>query len=402
MAKSLGYYGLRRGSTKSHTYSVVDGKQITKDRVEGGKNPRTPAQMTQRCMVTTISAAYSAMKFICDHSFEGTTAGMQCFRMFSSENYKELRTAKEYDNGFFGFNEYQKSGLVRGSYIISKGSLPDALVDAVIESVDVANKKVTLNLVPTANGTIAEVAQAMGCRYFDNMCTVAVMYPKADGFYGFGAVRFTYKSGATVLESFDIAVEGDVVSATPSFTSNTLKVEVRMSHAFATNASVTNTYMAAITSRCVNGNWRRSNARFDVTDATPSFAEAIATYPVGQERFLNGNTAVASVPSDSGGSDDSGGGGQQTLAAPTISGVTPFAETTSVTITGPDGAEIHYTTDGTTPTAASTLYSEAITLSNTATVKAISVKDGVSSAVTTKQFTKSDDGGGDGPTGDAE
>ena len=310
VAKSLNFHGLRRGSTKSHTYSVVDGKQITKDRVEGGKNPRTPEQMAQRCCMATCGNAYSAMKFICDHSFEDKTAGMQCMNEFNSANLKQLRISKEYDNGFFGFIKYQQSGLVAGSYVISDGSLPDALVDAEIDSVDVANKKVTLNLVPTADGTIAEVAQAMGCRYFDDICTVAVMYPKADGFYGFGAVRFTYKSGATVLESFDVAVAGDVVAATPTFTSNTLKVEVRMSSEFATGASATNTYMAAITSRYVNGNWLRSSAQFDVTDATPTFAEAIATYPVGKERFLNGNTAFVPVPSDSGGGgDDSGGGG---------------------------------------------------------------------------------------------
>ena len=46
--------------------------------------------------------------------------------------------------------------------------------------------------------------------------------------------------------------------------------------------------MAAITSRKVNGTWLRSDAQFDVTDATPTFAQAIATYPVGKERFLNG------------------------------------------------------------------------------------------------------------------
>ena len=45
MAKSTGYFGLRHGSTKSHTFQVVGGQQITKDRVEGGKNPRTLAQM---------------------------------------------------------------------------------------------------------------------------------------------------------------------------------------------------------------------------------------------------------------------------------------------------------------------------------------------------------------------
>jgi nucleoid DNA-binding protein len=89
----------------------------------------------------------------------------------------------------------------------------------------------------------------------------------------------------------------------------------------------------------------------------------------------------------------SGGGSQSTaLASPTISGTTPFAETTSVSISGPDGAEIHYTTDGSTPTAESTLYSEAFTLSDTTTVKAIAIKNGESSEVASKLFTKGEGG----------
>ena len=89
-----------------------------------------------------------------------------------------------------------------------------------------------------------------------------------------------------------------------------------------------------------------------------------------------------------GGSSNGGGSVNQTLASPTISGTTPFAETTSVSMSGPDGAEIHYTTDGSAPTAESTLYSEAFTLSDTATVKAIAIKDGESSEVASKLFTK--------------
>ena len=288
MAISSGYYGLRKGSTKSHTYSVLDGKQITKDRVEGGKNPRTYAQMVQRCMVATIGSAYSAMRTICDHSFEGRTAGMQCFREFMSNNLKQIQISREYNNGFYGFNKYQQPGLVPGSYVISDGSLPEALVDACIDSVDASGKKVTMTLVLTDGGTVAEVAEAMGCKNFGDMCTVALMYPKVDGSYGFGAVRFTYISGASVLDSFSVAVTGDAVTATPTFTANKLKLTVRMVADFATDASAERTYMTAITSRKVNSNWLRSKAQFNVTDATPGFAEAIATYPIGQERFLNG------------------------------------------------------------------------------------------------------------------
>ena len=85
------------------------------------------------------------------------------------------------------------------------------------------------------------------------------------------------------------------------------------------------------------------------------------------------------------------------MTAPTISGTTPFAENTQVTISGPAEAELRYTTDGSTPTRESKLYSEPFTLSATTTVKAIAIKDGVSSSVTSRIFTKSSGGGSEDP-----
>ena len=50
---------------------------------------------------------------------------------------------------------------------------------------------------------------------------------------------------------------------------------------------------------------------------------------------------------NSGGGSNSGSGSQnQTLTTPTISGNTTFTESTQVSMSGPAGAEIHYTTDG--------------------------------------------------------
>ena len=86
----------------------------------------------------------------------------------------------------------------------------------------------------------------------------------------------------------------------------------------------------------------------------------------------------------------------ETVAAPTISGETPFDESTLATISGPDGAEIRYTVDGSTPTAESSLYSEALTLTDTVIVKAIAIKNGVSSEVASKTFTKNGSGNGGG------
>ena len=96
---------------------------------------------------------------------------------------------------------------------------------------------------------------------------------------------------------------------------------------------------------------------------------------------------------NSGNSGEQNGGSQaETVAAPTISGETPFDESTQVTISGPEGAEIRYTVDGSTPTAESSLYSEALTLTDTVIVKAIAIKNGVSSEVASKTFTKNGSG----------
>ena len=59
-----------------------------------------------------------------------------------------------------------------------------------------------------------------------------------------------------------------------------------------------------------------------------------------------------------------------------------------MSISGPAGASIYYTIDGSTPDASGPLYSAPFSLSNSATVKAIAIKGGVSSSVTSKAFTK--------------
>ena len=89
-----------------------------------------------------------------------------------------------------------------------------------------------------------------------------------------------------------------------------------------------------------------------------------------------------------------------TVAAPTFTpnGASSFTGTQSVTISCTTaGAKIYYTTDGTMPTVTSALYTTALSLTSTTTVKAIAVKDGMNnSAVATATFTKYSGGGGGG------
>ncbi len=82
------------------------------------------------------------------------------------------------------------------------------------------------------------------------------------------------------------------------------------------------------------------------------------------------------------------GGTTTTVNPPTISGTTPFETSSSISITADSGASIYYTTDGTTPTTSSNLYSTAFSITATTTVKAIAVKNSVISTVATETFYK--------------
>ena len=295
MAKSEGYYGLRRGSTKSHTYQVVDGKQITKDRQTGGKNPRSLRQMTQRCLLATIGSAYRAMKSVCDHSFEGKTAGMQSMREFGAQNMAQIMASKNSNAGFFGFNKWKEQGMVKGSYIISNGSLYPICPDLAVRNISAAGKQIVIDV--ATGRSVTDFAEEMGLQNFGDNATVCFIYPVADGKYAFGAVRLTYKQGDDLAGSFELAAAGDVTGASIASVSDTLRLTVQTFQDWKNGTAEEDIYLAAICSRNVNGTWRRSKAQFDVTGAAPTFAEAIATYPVGQERFLNGDGTVATTPS---------------------------------------------------------------------------------------------------------
>ena len=89
-----------------------------------------------------------------------------------------------------------------------------------------------------------------------------------------------------------------------------------------------------------------------------------------------------------------------TVAAPVFKpdGTTSFRGTQTVEIScATPGASIYYTTDGTTPTSTGTIYSGAISLTSTTTIKAIAVKaDMNDSAVAEATFTRRSSSGGGG------
>ena len=120
MAKSKSFFGLRTGSTKSLTFQVYRGQQITKDRVYRVSNPRTEAQMTQRALIPIVAAARSALKGLVDHSFEGVPYGEASLKEFSKQNLR---------GGALDVTSYSPNGVSNPGFadlIVANGSINDS------------------------------------------------------------------------------------------------------------------------------------------------------------------------------------------------------------------------------------------------------------------------------------
>lgn len=284
MAKSKGFFGLRKGSTKSLTYSVLDGMQITKDRVYDVKNPRTESQMRQRMLMTTVGAAYKMLKSIADHSFEGYSSGMQCMRQFNSRNlnrFKQAAAAK----GSVAFNEYKDGDINPLPFILASGSLPGFTykLDAT-SNLEIVGEKEGADFT-TAEGIYA----ALGVQRNDliTFCTVIGEGSTSNGVYSYKGERFNIvrlycdKSGtvAKPADAFTISTNNDQASISMSTAANAITIKTGAAD-----------FGAVIQSRKNDSGWLRSDAVMVVaTDVISGVktANQLATYPVGTELILN-------------------------------------------------------------------------------------------------------------------
>lgn len=284
MAKSKGFFGLRKGSTKSLTFSVLDGKQITKDRVYDVKNPRTEAQMRQRMLMTTVGAAYKTLKSIADHSFEGYSSGMQCMRQFNSRNLNRFKKAAA-AKGSVAFNEYKDGDINPLPFILASGSLPgfDYKLNAT-SNLEIVGEKDAADFT-TAEGIYA----ALGVQRNDliTFCTVIGEGSVSNGVYTYKAERFDVvrlycdKSGSVTkpADAFTISTNNDLAAVSMSTSGNAITIKSNVAD-----------FGAVIQSRKNDSGWLRSSAVMVVSDEAISGAKTanqLETYPVGTELILN-------------------------------------------------------------------------------------------------------------------
>ena len=296
MAKSKSFFGLRKGSTKTLTFSVLDGQQITKDRVTDVKNPRSKAQMEQRCILKTAALAYSTLKSIVDHSFEGTTYGAASQRKFMQLNTAIVRDNAHDGKSLIGFASYKDSTPNMGQFIISQGSL--APIPAGVISLSFAANSLAINY----NGGVAStaaLANALGVNLGD-IVTLCALVQNSDKNAIFVWLRM-------MLPSEDIAVNADNVK----FESNkrfsvSFDGNVVASILFDAIDKVTSNSAAlygVIRSQKSDAGYKRSNTTLSLSVGSviydAKWSPAVLTYPQGESYILNGGDQ-GSAPSAGG------------------------------------------------------------------------------------------------------
>lgn len=324
MSKGNMLLGHARGKVGSLVFSRADGKQIVRSRAEVVKNPRTQSQMIQRIMLNTIAQAYSSMKDIVDHSFQGLSVGQQSMSYFMQRNLNNLRSkvAAEVAAGktlaeIFDFSPLKSNKLAVNEYEIAKGTLPEINVNF--------DKEGGRSLIIDADAnTYASVAGWYGLKRGDQITIIQLCHDNTLG------VKFLYArvildprnadgTEADMSEAF--ILNGAINKPSPRnegiFQNLTFKDK-----AIVMSLSIDVTYGGAIiVSRKANdGTWLRSNATIKVDETSghsgSSMQNALDLLAQSgieglSELYLN-NAGASTLPgTTTGGGNTGGGGGNQ-------------------------------------------------------------------------------------------
>lgn len=176
MAIIRGTYVTRlSGAVGDVVYRMRNGQNVASQKASKVKNPRTDAQQNQRMNMSTVSAAYSALKVICDHSFEGKTYGSECMGEFMKRNLAIMKPR------LYNFNIKGNPYIVPNPYMVSRGSLPTIPVseiqntDALIATIDVAQNSYAMETI-----TVAQLHQLLGLQIGDQI-TLLFVYEVVNG-----------------------------------------------------------------------------------------------------------------------------------------------------------------------------------------------------------------------------
>lgn len=280
-SKNGGTRSFLRGRVGSDVYSVgKDSKgqkqQVVRSLAESVANPQTSAQMRGRAIMSTVMQAVSALAQVIDHSFDNVAVGQPNVSEFIRRNYALVKAdvaANPASGNAFGIVKYGEKGAKRGAYVISDGNayLPTAFVNAA--------DKATLS-VAGGSLSVAAIKGALGLGDSEYFTLVGLT---ANGTAEIARFRIADAlSDDTIITADNInelfAIEANIVPAV-AVAGSTITFALPNAQA---NSAI-------IISKLKNGAFIHNSAELlAVVNPDFTFNVAIATYPVGSARLLNG------------------------------------------------------------------------------------------------------------------
>lgn len=323
MSKGNMLLGHARGKVGDLVFSRSNGQQIVRARNSVVKNPKTTAQMIQRIKLYTVVSAYSAMKSIVDHSFQGVPVGQKSMSKFTQEalkvltakiaavaNYEDANAFAPLGTGYFAVNEWP----------LSTGTLP-MIVPAFIFDDAAGEGYGKVNL---SSNTYQAIIDAYGLKRGDQLTFISVSTIP-------GVANNQFDFARVILDPRDangneLALSTAFVGASNAITSPNPRNEgafnlIRFSNDSIQFAVANKAYLvgvAVIVSRKGNdGEWLRSKANLviDSEQENDYLLGDCLRYAAGSESvyasdyYLNNAGVSAITPAGNDGGGGSGGGG---------------------------------------------------------------------------------------------
>lgn len=282
-SKSGGTRTYLRGRVGSDVYSIgkdSSGKkqQVVRSLAETVANPRTSAQMRGRMIMTTLSLASAGLRAIIDHSFDNVNGIQANLSEFTKQNYALIKAdvaAHPASDNVFGLSKYGEKGIRQGAYVVSQGK---AIVPAA--------------LVLTAATGVITITMTSGSTKVSDLKSLLGL--TSDEFFTLVGISAT--AGAVYCRARISADIADTTEITNSNVASVFKLEgnKKFTLAFADNAITLTLADAAgncgiIVSRKGSSGYIHSACTLS-SPSTPTYTAdvALATYPVGNEMYLNG------------------------------------------------------------------------------------------------------------------
>lgn len=280
----------------------IKGETIASQKAEKVHNPMTEDQAYQRMCMNTAMKAYSAMKEICNHSFEGVQYGQKSMSAFIQENIYGIKYgfAGVSQSLNFGFTAKGMLGNVAPRpFLVSKGTLPSPakITNWKGGTITWANWKKNYGMKEGDQLTIVGFISGVNLNHYEE-----------DGQVPFKFVYRRYKFKDTIAEDTAVIGGSEWVDFNPAVLQD-------LEEPGDTNLSLTQgeqvsagyyklrvmyegenlNSFALITSRNVNGVWKRSTANLKWDAETAGLNSlfqydgkwVIKTYGATARKFLN-------------------------------------------------------------------------------------------------------------------